>query len=308
MLSPSISLKMKGLVLMDRDLFAAFNRCTGLEAISAKELAGSRTNRNYKVDTDSGSYAMRIPGRGTNSYIDRFDEMRNLSLLQALPFTPVVVYSDAESGILITRFIEGSESMTANDLDSVDGINAICHILTDLHNSSVEFGNTFDYRTEIKRYQTVLHRLNPDLPAELSSNQDALETAVECLYLEYGLDLVPCHCDTNLNNFLKACDRTYLIDWEYSGLSERLSDLANIVMTDSLTPAQENSLLEAYSFNSGVEIDKTKYLLVKVVIDYMWAFWHLIKLNQGLMVDYNSASWKKRVQRALANLEQIREL
>ena len=50
---------------------------------------------------------------------------------------------------------------------------------------------------------------------------------------------------------------------------------------------EEARFLEAYQSAAGKKIDYRKYILYKIATDYMWIFWHLIKLHQKQMVEYN---------------------
>ena len=93
----------------------------------------------------------------------------------------------------------------------------------------------------------------------------------------------------------------------YLDMADRYFDLVNLVMTNNLDVDQETKCLEMYEICSGEKIIREKYLLYKVFTDYLWLYWHLIKLQQGQMVEYNEKSWKKRLDRALFHLDQLEE-
>lgn len=273
--------------------------------LKAAVMSGSRTNVNVCVRTPKGSYAMRVPGEGTNEYIDRPAEVANVSAVGILSFTPEVIYADSKSGILVTRFIEGAESLTKNAYDDKSMVARMCAILADLHGSGITFSNVFDLAEGVRGYREVLARQGYNLQPELITQQDRFDSALKSLSTDYSMPMVPSHGDPNAANFMWDGEHMWLIDWEYSGMADPYFDLSNIVLTDCLDEAAESRVIAAYEIASGVNIDPLRWGLFKASVDYMWLFWHLIKLSQGQMIEYNQAAWKRRLKRALANLNKI---
>ena len=89
---------------------------------------------------------------------------------------------------------------------------------------------------------------------------------------------------------------------------DKYFDLVNLAMTNYLTEEQEEQCLRVYEECDSKPFIKEKYILYKVITDYLWLYWHLIKLNQGEMVEYNRKSWKNRLKRALDNLKLAEEI
>ena len=118
------------------------------------------------------------------------------------------------------------------------------------------------------------------------------------LFLTYPKEIVTCHGDPKLNNFLKKGMKLYLIDWEYSGMADCYFELASFSLVNNLTENEEKMFLECYCQVSGMQFDREKFLLYKFATDYLWIYWHLIKCQQKSMVEYNEMSWKKRLKRA----------
>lgn len=99
-----------------------------------------------------------------------------------------------------------------------------------------------------------------------------------------------------------------MIDLEYSGMADQYFDLVNMSMTNNLSVIEENLFLESYEEHSGEKINKHKFLMYKISTDYLWIFWHLIKLEQNEMIDYNEQSWRNRLNRALKNLKLLEDV
>ena len=287
------------------DYVVLFEGVVPERCLEAAVMPGGRTNENVYVRTPEGAYAMRVPGEGTNDYIDRPAEVANVAAVGSLPFTPDVVYADGESGVLVTRFLDGAESLTRDAYADEDMVRRMCTVLAELHGSGVAFSNVLDLAEGVRGYREVLTREGYGLPAELIAQQGRLDTALESLLTEHAMPTEPNHGDPNAANFMWDGERMWLIDWEYSGMADPYFDLSNLVLTDCLDEAAEVRVIAAYESASGTEVDPLRWSLFKASIDYMWLFWHLIKLSQGQMVEYNEDAWRRRLARALANLNKI---
>ena len=290
---------------MNADYIVLFESIVSEPVLECEVMLGSRTNVNVHVKTTKGEYAMRVPGKGTNGYIDRAAEAANVQKLSYLSFTPEVIYANAETGVLITRFLEGARSLTLNAYKHDVDIQDMCSILAELHRSDVTLSNEIDLVVGVREYHDVLKREGCALPSEVTAAQARLDLALDALLSEYALTPVPSHGDPNAANFVRDSKHLWLIDWEYSGMADPYFDLADVVLTDCLDENAEARMITAYEGASGVHINPTRWSLFKASIDYMWLFWHLIKLSQGQMIEYNEAAWHRRLSRALSNLNKI---
>lgn len=303
-----MQISMVGKTMNQSKLAECFKKATGFLPQKIQLMSGARTNSNYRVIANGNEYAMRIPGDGTNDYIDRLNEVSNLEKVSdKFDFVPNVIFADSTSGILITEFLTGARSLDLSDVSDSEVIKGIASRLALVHNSGIEFSNIFDLPSTKRNYEKLLmdKQSFDGLPRALVKETSDLEAALIEYEREYGGKLSPCHGDPNMGNFMLRQHSLYLIDWEYSGMCNPLFDLANMVMTDRLDSVVEGKLLRQYEEESCSEIDPGEYLLLKVAIDYMWIFWHLIKLSQGVMAEYNERSWRNRLVRALDHLREI---
>lgn len=69
---------------------------------------GGLINRVYRL----GDLCLRLPGRGTEAYIDRKAEAVAAYAAAQAGISPEVVYADPDSGVMVTRFIDGTCTMT----------------------------------------------------------------------------------------------------------------------------------------------------------------------------------------------------
>ncbi len=86
---------------------------------------GGLTNRVFKVSTGSGNYCLRLPGAGTEAYINRNIEKANAEAAAAAGVSPQVVHF-GDDGVMVTRFIEGSKTMTAEEFHENAGRRRAC--------------------------------------------------------------------------------------------------------------------------------------------------------------------------------------
>ena len=79
--------------------------------IGIEPLAGM-TNRNYLVSAGGKRYVVRIPGAGTEEYIDRKADEEAGRLTSEIGVNAPLIWYDPATGAQVTRFIDGAEPMS----------------------------------------------------------------------------------------------------------------------------------------------------------------------------------------------------
>lgn len=274
--------------------------------VSLKPLTGGVTNATYDMLSKSGKrYALRIPGAGTNDYINRKDEMLNISMIDLLGIMPRVICADSETGILIMEYLENNQPCSMEDIYNAKSLQKICRLLYTIHTSGKTFNSEFDISKKQAMYREHLRNLGGKSPRQLQQEEDRMDIWMSYLFLNYPKELVACHIDPKLNNFLKKGMQLYLLDWEYSGMADCYFELANFSLTNNLSEEEEALFLENYCQVSGIKFDRVKFMLYKFATDYLWIYWHLIKCQQKSMVEYNEMSWRKRLKRAKKIIDEL---
>ena len=69
-------------------------------AFTAERLGGL-TNLVYRVDVGEDRYVLRIPGKGTEEYIDRKVEIHNARIAAKAGVSAEVIYADTSSGMML---------------------------------------------------------------------------------------------------------------------------------------------------------------------------------------------------------------
>ena len=81
------------------------------DAISINRLGG-QTNRVYRVGNGRDVLCLRLPGKGTEEYINRRVEMVAAEATAKAGVSPEVVHFDPATGVMVTRFLDHAVTMS----------------------------------------------------------------------------------------------------------------------------------------------------------------------------------------------------
>lgn len=266
---------------------------------------GGMTNKNYKVTIDEKLYILRVPGAGTEEMIDRNIEKKNAELGYEIGVDAKIIYFDAETGIKISEYIKDAETLTPMAAKKENNMKAVTDILRTLHNSDIKFNNRFDILGKIQSYERLIEKYegeNFDDYEEVREKVMKVYKALEDMKLEER----PCHNDTVPENFVKSSeDKLYLIDWEYSGMNDPMWDLAAHSIECKFSEDDEELLLKLYLGKNPNEDIKKRILIHKIMQDFLWAIWTVLKEAKG---DDFGTYGLDRYNRAKENIEKFEEL
>jgi len=274
---------------IDEDVLAALRNAAGFESITAADCTATRqgglTNRVFMVEANGQRVIVRIPGEGTEDYINRKVELVNAKAAARAGISADVLWADAASGIMITRAIDGIETMTPDLFKSRSGSPARAgKALAKLHNS----GETFDFRFElfamIDEYLNVLSTKDVDLPEGYHDIVKAADPVKQALAANPGT-LAPCHCDPLCENFLDDGAVMWIVDWEYSGMNDPLWDLGDLSVEAGMDDAQEMEMLRAYFGGEPTPEQMGRVVIYKAMCDLLWTLWGLIQHADGNPVE-----------------------
>jgi thiamine kinase-like enzyme len=238
-------------------------------------LPGGLTNRNFRIDAAGQSYALRLPGAGTELLgIDRRRELACSRAAAAAGVGPEVVAHLPEQGALLTRFLPG-RPLREEDVRRPDVLRRLARTLRCYHEHPVPADlGTFSPFETVRGYLALARERGVPLPAELDGALQALG-AIEA---ELRSDEPACLCHNDLlsANFLDDGGAIRLVDWEYGGLGDRFFDLGNFAVNHQLDKFAERALLEAYW--GEVRPDHVRRLrLMRLVSDMREAMWGFLQ-------------------------------
>ena len=227
---------------MSDDLAAILTTLPALMGFKGQpQRLGGLTNRVYRLD----DLVLRLPGAGTEAYIDRVHEAAAARLAAAAGVAPELIHADPETGLMVTRHIAAA-TMTPQAFRSRPGAPARAgQVLARLHRSGAVFPFRFELFAMIDGYLALLARRDVALPdgyhdvvAEAGAIRAALSRA--------ALPLTACHCDPLCENFLDDGVRMWVVDWEYSGMNDPMWDLGDLSVEAGMDAGQEEAMLTAY--------------------------------------------------------------
>lgn len=239
---------------------------------------GGLTNLVHRVDLADQSVIVRIPGENTEEYIDRAVEKHNAEAAANAGVSADVLYADAATGIMITRTIDGIETMTPDLFRSRTGSPGRAGTaLAKLHTSGETFRFRFELFSMIDDYLKVLSTKDVSLP---EGYQDVVAAAMPIgdVLAAADLPLAPCHCDPLCENFLDDGTTMWIVDWEYSGMNDPLWDLGDLSVEAGMTPEQDAEMLEAYFKRGPTAAETGRVVIYKAMCDLLWTLWGLIQL------------------------------
>lgn len=242
---------------------------------------GGLTNLVYRVETDNETLIVRIPGEGTESYIDRSVELHNARAAARAGVSAEVLWADAASGVMISRFIDASVTMTPDLFQSRAGSPGRAGAgLRKLHQSGEVFEFRFELFAMIDDYLKILADKNADLPVGYAKIVAAAQPVKQVL-AAHPAPLAPCHCDPLCENFLDDGKVMWIVDWEYSGMNDPAWDLGDLSVEGGFSDAQDFEMLRAYYRADPDAAQVGRVVIYKAMCDLLWTLWGLIQHTDG---------------------------
>lgn len=273
------------------------------EVVYYRPVTGGISNANWKVQVDGSERAffIKIPGQGTEMFINR-ETAHEASLKAAATGygAPVVAFLP-ELGVEVFEFMEGWRASVNQDFQrEAVRHNALMALKTFNDQPPLKQTKTiFDMLDEHQRQvQDLAGRFAPDQPwllLQCQRAQQALQAA--------GIDLAPCMNDTLAGNFmLDSHDNIRLVDFEYASNNDRCYELALWFGEMFFTPEIELDLLEDYFGKVNNQIF-SRVQIHKFLADMKWSTWAIVQHNIADIDFYFSkySAWKQMRARSVLN-------
>lgn len=273
---------------IDNEVLTALARIPRFEDVTRDALAverlGGLTNLVYRITHGSESVCLRIPGEGTDTYINREVEGHNARVAAAAGVSPEVIYFDAE-GVMLTHFLDGYTTMTPEQFCTTPGAPArAAAALKRMHTCGDGFKFRFELFSMIDEYLGVLDSLGATLPFgyhDVVKEAKAVRTVLD----EKPNPLAPCHCDPLCENFLDDGERMWVVDWEYSGMNDPIWDLGDLSVEAGFSDAHDQEMMRAYCGGEVPPATMGRMVVYKAMCDLLWTLWGLIQHAKNNPVD-----------------------
>lgn len=263
------------------------------------ERLGGLTNFVFKA----GDACLRIPGKGTEEYINRANEAVAAREAAKAGVSPDLLHVDGKTGVMVTRFITDAETMSPEKFKMRPGSPARAgEAFRKLHTSGAVFPFRFELFAMIDDYLKVLSTKDVALPAGYHDVVREAETVRSALAAN-PVPLTACHCDPLCENFLDTGERMWIVDWEYSGMNDPLWDLGDLSVEGKFDAAQDEEMMRAYFGAEPTPVERGRVVIYKAMCDLLWTLWGLIQLANNNPVDDFRAYADGRFSRCKALME-----
>jgi thiamine kinase-like enzyme len=244
---------------------------------------GGLTNANYLISDGADQFVLRLPGAGTQDYINREVEAVAARATAEIGVNAPLLLFDPADGLQVTRFVEGRTMSEAGFKDHGAIVRA-AEALRCVHSTASPFANRFELFAMIDEYMALLNAKTARLPdgyAEALAQAEAVRTVLRSAAIE----LAPCHCDPLAENFVDTGSKMILLDWEYSGNNDPMWDLGDVAIEARFDPAQERALLHAYFGGAPPAHLHGRMILYKAMCNLLWTLWAVIQVVNGNTAD-----------------------
>lgn len=242
-----------------------------------RPVSGGISNVNWQIQVsgEDQTFFLKMPGRGTEMFIDRAAALEASHRAQHIGIGPRVYDDLADRGIEITDFIEGRRPCTNSDFQDPEVRASVVGTYRLLHESG-RLALTKTVFDMIEEHVEQAHGLGGAFPADsdwLFGQYRAARAALEAS----GLDLVPCFNDPMPGNFLLAADKSIvLIDYEYASNNDRCYDLGIWCGEMFFSDAVEDELIEQYFGRVRPDM-KARLIVHRALADVKWSTWAMVQ-------------------------------
>ena len=254
--------------------------------VSYEPVPGGISNPNWRVHVGGAphSFFVKIPGEGTEMFIDRKTANEAGRRAYAAGVGARIIDFFPGTGVEVSEFVEGLRTSTNADFfDPVVRFNGLRALKA--FNDSAPLSQrktTFDMIDE--HFQQVL-ALGGEFPADFSWLNARYREARQALEAS-GLDLAPCMNDTLAGNFLLHADRrVLLVDFEYASTNDRAAELALWFSEMCFSPETETEMIEEY-YGRADRATLARVSLFKALVDLKWSTWAMVQ-NQVSRLDFD---------------------
>ena len=247
------------------------------------------TNHSYRFDLDGETYLARVPGENTDTFINRKTEGEILEKLKPHNITEDIIFFDKKTGYKISKFFKNAKTI---DISKKDEFKKCMALYKKFHLLDINVKASNDISDKIIEYTGIIKSKNIYVPYE--DFDDIVSKAYEIKKYLDKVDKVKTltHGDPNPNNVLIVGNELKLIDFEYGGMANPLSDIALFGVYVGYDFKKTYELYQMYkAVDAGKSdkkiIPKDDNIAKKMIISYMAlsglynAVWTIVRCAMG---------------------------
>lgn len=264
--------RIKNETIVLKDKLTSILNLSNDKRISIDKIGDGLNNHTYIANVDDKKYVVRIAGDTTGVFVDRKKEKEVYEILNKYDISDRVVYFDETTGLKISEYLEKTHD--ENKLTDEEAIIAF----KKLHSLNIKTDKNIDITKVLENYISIMkkHKINFIYDDIIGFNEVLNRCEVITKYINtFERPKVLCHGDAGNANVISTTRGVKIIDFEFSGVADPISDVALYAVYSGLSIEQSVKLFEAYK-NIKVENDDILELeknshneLVKLLVSYM---------------------------------------
>lgn len=264
-------------------------------------VSGGISNENWRVKNTQGAgdWFVKVPGNGTEMFIDRVTAIDASRKAAAAGLGPRVYDDLADRGVEINDFLPGHRPSNHGDFADLGtcktaiGAYRILHGLPPLGLTKTVFDMIDEHVGQVRDLGAPMYKDSDWILLNTAIARDAMNAS--------GLDLVTSFNDPMPGNFMIGEDGSImLIDYEYASMNDRCYDFGIWFGEMFFSPERELELIEEYFGEVRSEI-VSRVIVHKALADVKWCLWSMVQLKVSrLKFDFHKyGMWKKMRARSI---------
>jgi thiamine kinase-like enzyme len=278
----------------EKDILKVINQIDDWKGkdIKYEQVLGGITNPNWKVNIGDEAYFVKIPGRGTESFIDRGNAHAANLIAANEDIGPAVHYYFEDSGVEVFEWLEGYRTLNFGDVLNKEIFYKIIDVIKKFHrNKKTKLSLT---KTPFEQTFTMI-KLAQELKGYMPPEMDRMEWLahkIEDSIMTAGIDYVPCHNDHWSANYLynESTGDLRLTDFEYAAMSDACWDAADMASSNYFHEAMDKEWIRYY-YHEYDELLFARLKLYKILSDIRWSMWSIVQSRQSSIQDYDYYEW-----------------
>ncbi|WP_143338125.1 choline/ethanolamine kinase family protein [Demequina sp. NBRC 110054] len=237
--------------------------------------------------TEPGSaeqYFLKVPGAGTDSFVDRDTAREASHAAGALGIGPTVAFHDPGTGIEATEFLDGYRHLTELELSTTDAAFDVVRAYKTFHGAApLSLTRTFIDEIDASLDDLASHGWRvPDWAERAMSQWWRASRSLSAS----GIDTVPCHNDPNYTNMMVAPGKPFkLVDYEFAANNDPSYEVLGLISYYPIPAATKRELIEEY-FGAWTPSLEARMHLMHLAILVRFSLW-AIGNAYSLRTDYD---------------------
>ena len=223
--------------------------------------------------------------------LDRFSEVELLNSMEALAYTPKILFAAPENGVLVWQYIPGVtlEDETNRPIEIASSMGTL---LGDLHKLNAP--------TFLPVFSSFIDHYRDLLSAEMNHSIIRKGISLFDSIAKDQVSMVLSPNDINPGNLLMG-EKYFIMDWEYASLNHPYFDLASSIENFALNNEQIKEFIQSYETH-GIAVDYEELTLWREFSLYLSFFWLMI-IEKYATISEKEKAWMVQLENRLSQAE-----